>query len=279
MLNREPDYIELWRQLVLQGQNRFPGEGSSFNRKDKAAAFEAGSRRKNQDRPDPLIDFVVNELKPGETALDIGAGTGRWTLPLARVASKVTAIEPAGAMAEILKANADEAGVAGKIEFVSDTWEEADVAAHDIVVCAHAMYGNPDFATFINRMESLAMKRCYLGVRHFPSGGIVQELHTRIFGQPHDSPNFIVAYNALYQMGIHGNVLMEDLRKRWKDNDMESAFKRAKRHLNLPDSDEKYDGLIQETLDRRLELIDGAYVWPDGMNSVLIWWDVSPTGN
>jgi hypothetical protein len=115
-----------------------------------------------------------------------------------------------------------------------------------------------------------------MGVRHFPINGIIQELHRKIHGYPHDGPNFIIAYNALYQMGIYGNVLMEELQHRWIDTTLDNAFERAKRHLHLRGST-GHDELIRETLKRRLTLMNGVYSWPDGMNSALIWWNVNPS--
>ncbi len=276
MQEKEANYLEMWRELVMSHRGQqFHGERSSFNRKEKAEAYEAGTRRKNRERPDVLVEFVRDNLKPGETALDIGAGTGRWTVPLATAAARVAAVEPAGPMMDILKRNAADAGVADKIDFVPSTWEAAEVGVHDIVTCAHAMYMNPDFAGFIRKVEAHARKRCYIGIRHFPIDGIIQELNEKIYGTIHDGPNFIVAYNALYQMGIYGNVMLEALQHRWHDESIDSAFDRAKRHLRVQDTN-KYDDLIRSTLERRLKLREGLYYWPDGMNSALIWWEVKP---
>lgn len=176
-------------------------------------------------------------------------------------------------MMDIMKHNAEESGVASKIDYVLSTWEAAGVGVHDIVTCAHAMYMTPDFAWFVHKVEAHARKRVYLGIRHFPIDGIIQELNQKLYGTPHDGTNFIVAYNALYQMGIYANVLMEELQHRWVDESIDSAFMRAKRHLRMENTTEN-DALIRSTLERRLVLKDGAYTWPDGMNSALVYWDI-----
>lgn len=271
-MQKEADYLALWRELVLDRRGQHTDDAAIFNRKDKAEAFEAGTRRKNHDRRDLLVEFITKDLRPGEMALDIGAGTGRWTVPLAKAAAKVTAVEPAGAMLDILKSNVAEAGLTN-VDYVNATWEQAEVGMYDVVGCAHAMYMSPDFALFIHKMESKARRRCYLAIRHFPIDGIIQELSMKIYGNPHDGPNFIIGYNALYQLGIYANVLMEYVQHRWMDDTADEAFARAKRHLHL-EGLETYDKLIRETLERRLTYKDGVYAWPDGMNSALVWWDV-----
>ena len=268
---KEPDYLQIWQDLTTRGHGWF---SLKFNHQDKARAYDIASRKKNLGRRDVLLDFVKQQLKPEDTAIDIGAGTGRWTIPLAGVVSKVTAIEPAKSMYDILIRNAEAAGIASKIHLISDTWENAQVEKHDIVACFHAMYMSADFRAFIHKIESHARKYCYLGIRHFPIDGIIQELGEKIHGNRHDSPNFIIAYNALYQMGIYANVFMEDLRQTWTDTTLEEGFARAKRHLNLVD-DSSHDERVRTTLERRLVFKDGLYHWPDSMSTALVWWKVS----
>ena len=266
----EPDYLQIWRDLVQQGGNTFT---SAFNYRDKAEAYEVSTRRKNLGRRDDLLEMVKNELKPGYSVLDIGAGTGRWTVPLAKAAARVTAVDPAEAMLDVLKRNATEAGVIDKIDYVTATWEDADIGMYDFVVSFHAIYMSADFTAFIRKMEAHARRRCYLGLRHFPIDGIIQELATKIHGTRHDSPNFIIGYNALYQMGIYANVTVEEAGHSWADETPDTALNRAKRHLHLENS-QAYDGLIRETLKQRLILKDGIFQWPDRMTTALVWWKI-----
>jgi hypothetical protein len=57
----------------------------------------------------------------------------------------------------------------------------------------------------------------------------------------------------------------------WTDSTLDAAVARAKRHLRL--DDDRHDAEIRHVLADRLALVDGAYRWPDGMRSALIWWD------
>ena len=120
-------------------------------------------------------------------------------------------------------------------------------------------------------MEQYARKGCYLAVRLPSADGIIGELSLSIYGHCHDSPNAIIAYNALYVMGIYANVLVESDISQWTNGTFEQAFARAKRHLHLGSST-AHDKLIHETLTQRLSLLNNLYVWPDGMRSALLWW-------
>jgi 2-polyprenyl-3-methyl-5-hydroxy-6-metoxy-1,4-benzoquinol methylase len=259
--NMEPDWLELWRELVKSTYN--PGSERLWQRYEKHA-------RKRSERPDPLLEFVKDNLAPGDTVIDIGAGSGRWTIPLAAKAGGVSAIEPSPEMSILLRQNIDASG-RDNIETIAAKWEEASVQTHDIVVCAHAMYSSPDLADFVRKMERLARKRCYLAMRLLQADSILGELSLAIYGRRHDSANAIVAYNALFSMGIYANVIIEEGIYRWENASLEEAFLRAKRHLRL-ETEMRFDSLIRDTLQRRLVYQTNTYIWPDGMRSALLWW-------
>lgn len=258
---KENDWLELWRELVMR---TFRPQKERIVERYKAHA------RKRMERPDPLLDFILKEIDADNTVVEIGPGTGRWTIPLAKKTKNVTAIEPTPAMVDILKENIGNSGL-GNVEILPQTWEDASPEIHDVVICAHGMYGSPDLAAFVRKMDRFARKRCYLAVRFPPADGILGELSLKIYGYRHDSPDAVIAYNALYTLGIYANVLVEDGMVNWVNSSLEDAFKRAKRHLRLEASD-IHDELILSTLEKRLNFADGFYTWPDGMRSALFWW-------
>jgi len=261
----ETDWLKLWRELVLAGP---PTSKSELAKRYKVHA------RKRNERPDQLLDFILREIDGDTTVLDIGAGSGRWTIPLAKIAKTVTAVEPSSAMVDNLRRNIASAKL-NNIQITQSSWEDAIVKPHDITICAHAMYSSPDLASFVRKIERYTTRTCYLAIRLPPSDGIIGELSLSIYGRHHDSPNAIIAYNALYSIGIYANVLVESDIYNWTDNTFEEAFARAKRHLRLQSSI-TYDTLIRDTLSKRLSLSNNCYVWPDGMHSALLWWSPSP---
>lgn len=262
----EIDWLKLWRDLVKTGtRSRSTEEQSSFY---------ARFRRKSQEKPDPLLNFVLQDIANSNTVLDIGAGSGRWSITIARIARSVTAVEPADHMLSMLRDNISAAGL-NNVQIVQATWENAVVEPHDIVVCVHGIYFSPDFAAFVRKMEKYARKRCYLALRLPPYDGIISDLSLKIYGHRHDSTNAIIAYNALYSMGIYANVLVEDDIRHWVDSTFEQAFARARRHLHL-ESKDSYDELIKNTLAKRLMHADNTYVWPDGTRLALLWWSPLP---
>lgn len=258
----ENKYLRMWRELVLVSLQRNPE--ILYKR------YEAHTRKKSE-RPDPLLDYVLLSLDSQDTVIDIGPGNGRWTIPLARIAKRVTAVEPTTSMVSLLKENIDTTNL-DNVDIINSTWEEVTIEPHDITVCAHAMYSSLDLAAFVQKMEKYSVKRCYLSLRIPPADSILGELAEKIFQRHFDSPNAILAFNALYSLGIYPNVIIEDGIKNWTNSSIEEAFSRAKQHLYL-DNTTEYDDLISETLKRRLHYANNVFIWPDGMRSALLWWN------
>jgi len=262
-------WAELWRELASRDiQASADGEAQMVERwRGVARQLDAGGRG----LPDLLLDYILGRLTPEMTVLDIGAGIGRWTLPIARAVRHVTAVEPLTGMRQVLVERASSHGITN-LEVVDVPWLEAEVPRHDVAIAAHATYSTIDLLLFVRKMDASARRTCYLALRVPAHDGVIGELSERIRGQWHDSPNFIVGYNLLLSASFYANVLMEPRPVRhWTDSTLDEAVARAKRHLRLDDA--IHDVAIREVLSRRLQFVDGAYRWPDCMRSALIWWD------
>jgi SAM-dependent methyltransferase len=234
-----------------------------------ARELDGGSRAD----PDHLLAFILGRLTPETSVLDIGAGIGRWTVPIAKAARQVTAVEPLTGMRQVLAERAAAHGLTN-LTIVDIPWMEAEVPPHDVAIAAHATYTTGELFNFACKMDAIARRTCYLALRVPAHDGVIGELSEFIHGRWHDSPNFIVGYNLLLSTGFYANVLMEPKSVRhWTDPTLDAAVARAKRHLHL--MDEEQEAAVREILSQRLILVDGVYRWPDGMRSGLIWWDKS----
>ncbi len=263
------DWAKLWEELASRDiQATFEGEAQMVKRwRQVARQLDSGERG----LPDVLLDHLLKRLTPEMAVLDIGAGIGRWTLPIARVVRRVTAVEPLAGMRQVLWERAAAKGVTN-LEVVDIPWLKAEIPQHDVAIAAHATYTTTDLLCFVRKMDASARRTCYLALRVPAHDGIIGELSERLRGRWHDSPNFIVGYNLLLSAGFYGSVVMEPRPVRfWTDATLGQAVARAKRHLHLEDS--SHDGVIRDVLSRRLCFVDGAYRWPDNMRSALIWWE------
>lgn len=266
---RQGDWTNLWRELASQDlMTGAAGEGRMVER------WQALARRldSGQDRPDPILDFIVQRLGPEMSVVDVGAGVGRWTIPLAARARMVTAVEPVAGMRTVLKERVAARGLTN-VRVLAEPWLIAEPGPHDVVVAAYSMYTSGDLAAFARKMEATATRMCCLAMRVPAHDGVMGELSQAIHGEWHDSPNFIVGYNALLEAGFAPNAFMEAAPVNyWEDATLQAACDRARRHLRLTDT--RFDALILETLERRLVPTATGYRWPDWMRAGIAWWEM-----
>ncbi|MBN1872593.1 MAG: class I SAM-dependent methyltransferase [Anaerolineae bacterium] len=276
-----PNWLSLWKALVEAHEHgRREVEIHPDVWRARAHTYhEAVQHRWAQ--PDSSRDFIAADLGnyTGETVLDIGAGTGAWTVFLAQYAHHVTAVDPSPAMLDVLRENVTAAGLTN-VTVIEGSWPETEVSQHDVVLCSHALYGVADFAAFVRKMETTARRRCFLLLRIPPPGSVMAQAARHVWGQPYDSPNFQVAYNALLQLGIFANVVMEDsgLWKPWKSDNLDTALADVKRRLDLV-NDTTHDAFLRDLLTRHLTEQEGQLVWPRGTRSALVYWNVRDLQN
>jgi 2-polyprenyl-3-methyl-5-hydroxy-6-metoxy-1,4-benzoquinol methylase len=275
-MQKIPNWLDLWRELAERQEEAWKAGGAS-DREDawlaRASRFDADVKRRWA-TPDSSRDFVTALLQanPDWTALDIGGGTGAWSVLMARCARQVTVVELSSAMIEVMKKNLADAELCN-VEILQGRWPETQAHRHDLTLCAHAMYGFADFAGFVQSLEAVTRHICVLILRAPIPEDLLSVAAMRIWGQPYDSPDFQVAYNALLQMGIFPNVIMENsgLWDPWVSPSMEEALAEIKRKLNLPEACE-HDGFLRDLLRRNLVFRDGRYIWPRGICSALLYW-------
>lgn len=272
------EWSALWKELVEIKQDiqkdsiEMPGDSDFWQ--TRARKYDERVKVK-WNKPDSTRKFMLNILEPQTTMIDIGAGTGAWSILFSQRLNKITAIEPSKAMREVFQENIDKAGI-HNIEILAEKWPESSVENHDYVFCSHAMYGAADFPAFIQKMNERSKKMCFLLIRAPSTDGLITEAFQHVWKQPHDSPNFTIAYNILLQMGICANVLFEEPEKRYfiASSSETEAFAELKRRLDLNNSNQ-YDDYLRDLLQRRLVQQDGQYLWPGSARSALVYWETS----
>ena len=130
------------------------------------------------------LDTLTSLVRPGDTWLDIGAGGGRFALPLARLVRRIIAVEPSPAMRGVLTDEMAAARVTNitvrDARWPVDGWmEEGDVA-----LAAHSLYDIREPIPFLEAMEQSARRLCVVALRRLPRGSEFADLFAAVHGEP-----------------------------------------------------------------------------------------------
>jgi SAM-dependent methyltransferase len=98
-------------------------------------------------------------LEPRGEVLDVGAGAGAACLPLAPLATAITAVDLDHEMLSLLAASAGRLGA--EVTTVAGRWPDVagQVGAADVVTCHHVVYNVPDIEPFVLALTQRARRR------------------------------------------------------------------------------------------------------------------------
>lgn len=154
--------------------------------------------------PGAILDRMLSLLDTNSTVLDIGAGSGAYAIPLAKVARKVTVVEPSRGQVSRLMWRAEEEGL-GNIEVINKRWQEVErqeLETHTIVNAAYC-FQMLDIKEDLQKMLDMTGKALFLVSLVDHDFYDVQE---KVFGEERLESEYIYLYNILYQMGCPANV-------------------------------------------------------------------------
>jgi SAM-dependent methyltransferase len=125
-----------------------------------SSLFVADPRRTDE----PALAALLASATEDQVWLDIGAGAGRYALPLALVVREVIAVEPSAGMRGALRTGMGEHGIAN-VRVVAGAWPESierlgELPAADVSLIAHVGYDIEAIGPFIDAMEAATRERC-----------------------------------------------------------------------------------------------------------------------
>jgi len=151
--------LEAWRRRVSANREQAERLREGTPPRDFYAAvapdFRANPRRTNE----PALDVLRSLAHPGETWIDVGAGGGRYALPLALLAKSVIAVEPSEGMRNVLQAGMVEHGIAN-IEIVPSRFPMRGAPTADVALMSHIGYDIEEIGPFLDAMEASARRLC-----------------------------------------------------------------------------------------------------------------------
>jgi len=117
--------------------------------------FQVDPRRQG----DPTLEALLALARPGETWLDIGAGAGRYALPLALRVGEVVALDASPAMLDGLRVGMAEHAITN-VRPLAGRWPLPDPPRADVALIVNVGYDIADIGPFLDAMERAATRLC-----------------------------------------------------------------------------------------------------------------------
>ena len=265
----EIDWNKMWMEAT---------ENASWNkrRRDMTEFWNKRSRRyseslKHNDRSMQMISKL--DIDPECTVLDIGAGPGTLTIPLARIVKHVTVVEPSSGMLACLRANAADDGLTN-ITCINRKWEDAtpgaDLDEYDVVIASYSL-AMLDMKAALSKMNLVARRSVYLFTFAGSRAWDYNELWPRLYNEEYQTaPDYIYLYNILYGMGIYADVEIIDIKYKERFSSVDEAVEQ--RMENLGSTTREAEEIIRSYLSENLVQEDGALWSKHQMKGAVIHW-------
>lgn len=246
------DWEARWKQIVADRASLAAGHADPHYWDRRAKTFA----RSTAQRADDFLQVLEPYLAPSKTLIDVGAGAGRHALPLADRLEWVTAVEPSeGMRAQIPPRD--------NMTVVASTWEDAEVAPADLVICSHVLYGVAEPVPFIAKMNRAARDRVFVLMRETDLPHPGGEIRRRMLGDAGPRmPRFSDLFMLLLQMGMTPDVRFISYPVMRRYADMEEAVDDARALFGDGWDEERGRSALDELLTRDGDdlLYDGGIV-------------------
>ena len=222
---------------------------------------------------DLLVNRLLKEVTPNSSMLDVGAGGGRLSLPMALHCRQVVAVEPSASMGTVLLQQASEFSIPN-VSLVEATWESAEVDPADLVLCAHVLYVVSDIEQFVRKLGIHAQERVLVVLYQAPPQSQTYSLWKMVHGEERlPLPSLPEFKDVLSQLEIEFHVDMLPPQPVRGFDDYQQALEQLTRRLYLTPETPQMTSL-EAALPDLLEETEGTLIirGSQPLEPGLVWW-------
>jgi len=137
------DWSQEWKQYRESSHWTQKLKQKSITSEQFWDSYKMADRNEEYDRlagyPGLILDRMLRFAGPDSSVVDIGAGSGAYTIPLAKAARKVTVVEPSKGQIARLMRRADREGLEN-IEVINKRWQDVDRSELESYSLVNAAY-------------------------------------------------------------------------------------------------------------------------------------------
>jgi 2-polyprenyl-3-methyl-5-hydroxy-6-metoxy-1,4-benzoquinol methylase len=212
-----------------------------------------------------LIDELIDE---GKTLIEIGVGTGKFTIPLSKKCKGIIAIDFSKDMLNVIEGKTKDLNI-NNISTLQGKWEEIEIDKSDYILSVNSLYRIWNIKDALIKMNNTANEKVII-VRTIQKP-FFNELYTQLGESDRTCPDYIYIPNILYSLDICANVKFIDVETEIEFKNIEDIYSKVEMELNKKDLDrDVIDKYIQENLEKQ----NGIYILKHKTKVEVIYWDV-----
>lgn len=237
--------------------------------------FRRRSEAARSDDEEPATTTLVRSLlRPSGRLLDVGAGAGRASLPLASEGHHLTAVERAPGMLAALHEEA--AASEGEVTIIDGSWPEAAGSAgrHDVAMCAHVVYDVQDIGPFVQALHDAARRGVVVELTPAHPWAWLTPYYRALHGldRPAGPTADDLARVVAEVTGVAPHVKRWDRRGGLRFASRDELLALFQRRLLLPDARRAE---LATLLEPDIVHVDGGLVLgPERRDVVTVWWEI-----
>ncbi len=237
---------------------------------------------RHNDYVELILPRLLQHIEPATQILEIGPGSGAFTLPLASAALEVVAVEPSPFMRSVLTRKLSDTGITN-VNLVSQRIEdglEMISGPFELALASHSIYNIMPIDTVVRKLVQLA-PHVYFLIGTGEQRGWVSLLYRRFKGRDRDAfPQLRHFYPVLLEMGIYADVEIIWTSANYVCDSEEALVEWWRRQLHIDGEHREMlrDALLRiaERRGKHVGIYDRhrtALVWIDRERSVSNWDD------
>ena len=153
------DLLDAWRARVVADNEQVDRVREVQDPADFYAPVTSRFRMDPRRTDDDTVNALLELAEAADVWLDVGAGGGRYALPLALHVREVVAIDPSPSMLGALSEDAAAFGIEN-VRVIEARWPMAEPPRGDVSLMAHVGYDIREIGPFLDQLEACSKRLC-----------------------------------------------------------------------------------------------------------------------
>ena len=224
--------------------------------------------------PPSGLPQIVERLERTDTLIDVGAGAGRYSVPLTQTLGHVTLVEPSPAMAGLAREQLEATGRANWT-LIEDGWLDAKAEPASALLMANVLNPHEDLEDWITKALDHAQEWLFIVHGSIPDAmDPLRQVAIELHGEPRiPQPGLSDLLPALHELGVYPDVAMFERRFARRYESREAAAREVASTLLIeptPDALRRIRTLLRREL---RTLPDGGVAMPAVLapHALLTW--------